>query len=133
MKKFFDPVARILLSLIFFISVLFILSNIMSTPNGYGNYQDMLGARGLPGIFAPLSILIQLVAGFTLIIGYKIKITAYVLAAYSFIWAIVYLLNAFSGQPHLLLMSLQYLTITGGLFYMGAHPANGFSIDGLKK
>jgi len=113
--------------------VLFILSNILNTPNGYGAYQDMLGARGLPGIFAPLSILIQFVGGLTLIIGYKIKITAYVLAAYSFIWAIVYLINAFSGQPHLLLMSLQYLTITGGLFYMGAHPANGYSIDSLKK
>lgn len=133
MEKFFDPVARILLSLIFFISVLFILSNIISTPNGYGNYQDMLGARGLPGIFAPLSILIQFVAGFTLIIGYKIKATAYILAGYSFIWSIVYLLNAFSGQPHLLLMALQYLTITGGLFYMGVHPANGYSIDNLKK
>ena len=133
MQNFYDPIARVLLSLIFFISVLFILSNILSTPNGYGNYQDMLGARGLPGIFAPLSILIQLVAGFTLIIGYKIKITAYVLAAYSFICSIVYLLNAFSGQPHLLLMALQYLTITGGLFYMGVRPATGYSIDGLKK
>jgi putative oxidoreductase len=133
MKKFFDPVARVLLSLIFFISVLFILNNILSTPNGYGAYQDMLGARGLPGIFAPLSILIQFVAGLTLIIGYKIKITAYVLAAYSLFWAIVYLINAFSGQPHLLLMALQYLAITGGLFYMGGHPATGFSIDNLKK
>ena len=34
----------------------------------------MLGARGLPGVFAPLSILIQFVAGLTLIIGYKIKL-----------------------------------------------------------
>ena len=133
MKKLFDPIARVLLSLIFFISVLFILNNIVNTPNGYAAYQDMLGARGLPGIFAPLSILIQFVAGLTLIIGYKIKITAYVLAAYSFIWSIVYLLNAFSGQPHLLLMALQYLTITGGLFYMGVHPAYGYSIDNLKK
>ena len=133
MKKFYDPIARVLLSLIFFISVLFILSNILSTPNGYGNYQDMLGARGLPGIFAPLSILIQFVGGLSLIIGYKIKITSYVLAAYSFIWSIVYLLNAFGGQPHLLLMFLQYLTITGGLFYMGVRPATGYSIDNLKK
>ena len=61
MQNLYDPIARVLLSLIFFISVLFILSNILSTPNGYGNYQDMLGARGLPGIFAPLSILIQFV------------------------------------------------------------------------
>lgn len=42
MQKLIDPIARILLSLIFFISVLFILSNILNTPNGYGSYQDML-------------------------------------------------------------------------------------------
>ena len=133
MKKFYDPIARVLLSVIFLISVLFTLSSILSTPNGYGIYQDKLGVLGLPGIFAPLSILIQFVGGLSLIIGYKIKITAYVLAAYSFIWSIVYLLNAFGGQPHLLLMFLQYLTITGGLFYMGVHPATGYSIDNLKK
>ena len=54
MKKFYDPIARVLLSLIFFISVLFILSNILSTPNGYGNYQDMLGARGFARDFCAI-------------------------------------------------------------------------------
>ena len=79
MEKFFGLIARVLLALIFFVSVLFILNNITTTPNGYAMYQDMLGARGLPGIFAPISILIQFIAGLSLILGYKISITTLIL------------------------------------------------------
>ena len=128
MEKFFGLFARVLLALIFFVSVLFILNNIITTPNGYAMYQDMLGARGLPGIFAPISILIQFIAGLSLILGYKIKMMAYILSGYALIWAIVYFLNALGGQP-LLLASLQYLAITGGLFHLASNPNTGISLD----
>ncbi|MBT5166607.1 DoxX family protein [Methylophilaceae bacterium] len=132
MGKFLGLSARVLMALIFFVSVIFIINNIYNTPNGYSLYQDLLGARGIPGIFAPISILVQLIAGFTLIIGYKIKITAYVLSIYSFIWALIYFMNALGGQP-LLLMSLQYLAISGGLLYLAINPDTGYSIDSCKK
>jgi putative oxidoreductase len=128
MEKFFGPISRVLLALIFFVSVLFILNNITTTPNGYSMYQDMLGARGLPGIFAPLSILIQFIIGLSLILGHKIKISAYILSAYSLIWAIIYFVSALGGQP-LLLMSLQYLAITGGLLNLASNPDTGMSLD----
>ncbi len=128
MEKFFGLISRVLLSLIFFVSVLFILNNIITTPNGYTMYQDMLGARGLPGIFAPISILIQFIAGLSLILGYKIKMMAYILSGYALIWAIIYFLNALGGQP-LLLASLQYLAITGGLFHLASNPNTGMSLD----
>tara|TARA_B100000780_G_scaffold263521_1_gene217463 strand:- start:196 stop:609 length:414 start_codon:yes stop_codon:yes gene_type:complete len=128
MEKFFGLIARVLLSLIFFVSVLFILNNIITTPGGYAMYQDMLGARGLPGIFAPISILIQFIAGLLLIVGYKIKTTAYILAGYALVWAITYFLNALGGQP-LLLNSLQYLALTGGLLHLGSNPKTGMSLD----
>ena len=92
-------------------------------------YQDMLGARGLPGIMAPLSILVQFLGGLALIIGFKTRIAAYILAAYSFLWAAVYFMNAMQGQP-VLIMSLLYVAITGGLLLVGAHPENtGCGID----
>ena len=128
MEKFFCPIARVLLALIFFVSVLFILNNITTTPNGYSMYQDMLGARGLPGIFAPISILIQFIIGLSLILGHKIKISAYILSGYSLIWAIIYFVSALGGQP-LLLMSLQYLAITGGLLHLASNPDTGMSLD----
>lgn len=129
MTKHIGLIARILLAQIFFISILFILNNIISTPGGYGMYQDMLGARGLPGIMAPLSILVQFLGGLALIIGFKTRIAAYILAAYSFLWAVVYFMNAMQGQP-VLIMSLLYVAITGGLLLVGAHPENtGCGID----
>ncbi|MGB4562727.1 MAG: DoxX family protein [Methylophilaceae bacterium] len=129
MTKHIGLIARILLAQIFFISILFILNNIISTPGGYGMYQDMLGARGLPGIMAPLSILVQFLGGLALIIGFKTRIAAYILAAYSFLWAAVYFMNAMQGQP-VLIMSLLYIAITGGLLLVGAHPENtGCGLD----
>ena len=113
------------LALIFFITVLLILNNIVTTPNGYSFYQDMLGAKGLPGIFAPISILIQFVFGLALILGYKIKISAYVLAGYSLVWAVIYFTNIN------LLMSLQYLAITGGLLHLGTQPNTWMSLDNI--
>ena len=129
MTKHIGLIARILLAQIFFISILFILNNIISTPGGYGMYQDMLGARGLPGIMAPLSILVQFLGGLALILGFKTRIAAYILAAYSFLWAAVYFMNAMQGQP-VLIMSLLYVAITGGLLLVGAHPENtGCGLD----
>ena len=129
MTKHIGLIARILLAQIFFISILFILNNIISTPGGYGMYQDMLGARGLPGIMAPLSILVQFLGGLALILGFKTRIAAYILAAYSFRWAAVYFMNAMQGQP-VLIMSLLYIAITGGLLLVGAHPENtGCGLD----
>ena len=129
MTKHIGLIARILLAQIFFISILFIINNIISTPGGYGMYQDMLGARGLHGIMAPLSILVQFLGGLALILGFKTRIAAYILAAYSFIWAVVYFMNAMQGQP-VLIMSLMYIAITGGLLLVGAHPENtGCGLD----
>lgn len=129
MTKHIGLIARILLAQIFFISILFIINNIISTPGGYGMYQDMLGARGLPGIMAPLSILVQFLGGLALILGFKTRIAAYILAAYSFLWAVVYFMNAMQGQP-VLIMSLLYIAITGGLLLVGAHPENtGCGLD----
>ncbi len=127
MENFFGLISRVLLALIFLVTVLLILNNIISTPNGYSFYQDMLGAKGLPGVFAPISILIQFIFGLTLILGYKTKLTAYVLASYSLIWAIIYFTNIN------LLMSLQYLAITGGLLHLAVYPNTGFSLDNLCK
>ena len=129
MSKHIGLISRILLAQIFFISILFILNNIISTPGGYGMYQDMLGARGLPGIMAPISILVQFVGGLALILGYKTKISAYVLSAYSILWALIYFMNAMQGQP-VLIMSLLYVAIAGGLLLVGAYPENtGCSLD----
>jgi putative oxidoreductase len=139
MSQYMGLIARVFLSSLYFISMLFILDFIVSTPQGYEAYQVSLMSKGLPGIFAPLSILIQIIFGAFLIAGFKIKLSSYIFAIYSLIWAITYFL--FMGNlpaevspsvyQDLILKGLQYLSLFGGFLYMAIHPEMSFSLDSL--
>lgn len=135
MEKFFSLIARVFLASVFFISVLLILNTIFSVPDGYTQYQNTLGVMGLPGIFAPISILVQLIAGLSLLLGYKIRVMAYVLSGYALIWSLTYGLNIYYGPPQLasyhLLSTLRYIAITGGLLHLAINPHSGISLDSL--
>lgn len=127
MNKNLGFVARVLLSLVFLGLVFGKLMAITSTPNGYLMYQQSLGQQfGLPGIFAPLLILIQLAGGFTLLLGYKIRFSAFILAGFSVFLAITL------GKVVLDVMFL-YLGIAGGLISLGNNPNTAFALDNLKK
>jgi len=139
MSQYMGLIARVFLSSLYFISMLFILDFIVSAPQGYEAYQVSLMSKGLPGIFAPLSILIQIIFGAFLIAGFKIKLSSYIFAIYSLIWAITYFL--FMGNlpaevspsvyQDLILKGLQYLSLFGGFLYMAIHPEMPFSLDSL--
>ena len=139
MSQYMGLIARVFLSSLYFISMLFILDFIVSTPQGYEAYQVSLMSKGLPGIFAPLSILIQIIFGAFLIAGFKIKLSSYIFAIYSLIWAITYFL--FMGNlptevsptvyQDLILKGLQYLSLFGGFLYMAIHPDMPYSLDSL--
>ena len=62
MQKYQTTVARILLASVFLGVVLLKLVAITSQPDGYLHYQMTLGQFGLPLLFAPLLILVQLLA-----------------------------------------------------------------------
>lgn len=122
MQKFVPTLARVLLSQIFLIQFIMLIYGFMHNPTGYQDYQVGLGMLGLPGIFAPLIILVNLVGGLALFLGYKTKLAAIVMA----IWAV---LIAFL----LKLPPLQYLAIAGGLLLLSAYPSTAFSLDNFKK
>ena len=129
MNQYLPVLARILLAQIFVIAVFITLAQITGNPDGYKAYGDYLGAHGLPGIFAPLTILIQLVFGFGLLLGFKTKLCAYVLAVYALFIALFMKLQEPSG----LILTLQYLAIAGGLIMIALHHKMACSLDNLKK
>ncbi len=126
MQKYQTATARILLALVFLGLVVLRLTAIMSHPNGYIDYQVTLGQVGLASVFAPLLILVQLVAGLGLLVGYKTKLFACVLAGLAFFLAVV--LGRF--QPEVMFL---YFGITGGMLLLAAHPQTNCSIDNIKK
>ena len=133
MNKFLPAIARVFLAQIFLVSILISLIGIMSTPNGYISYQNGLMSHGLPGIFAPISVIVQLLGGLTLFIGFKTRLTAFVLTIYTLINALSYLYT-FTIMPSPvnlipLQQALQYLAITGGLIVLIQNPVTTFALD----
>jgi putative oxidoreductase len=126
MNKFIPVVARLLLAQIFLVAIVIQLTIIMNDPNGYENYRIYLGQYGLPGIFAPLMILVQLLGGTALLLGYKTKISAYVLAGYAVFIAFALKFN----EP---IVFMQYLAIAGGMLALTAIAPTVCSLDNLKK
>ena len=126
MDKYLGVLARILLASIFLGAVSMRLIAIQSAPDGYDQYLALLGHLGLPGIFAPLLILIQLVGGIALLVGFKTKTFAYVMAGFSLFLAVVL------GQLDFSVMFL-YLGLTGGLLMLALNPQTACSLDNLKK
>lgn len=122
MQRYLTALARILLAQVFLLQIAMLLVGLFSNPEGYQQYQASLANLGLPGIFAPLIILVQLVGGLALFFGYKTKFFALLMAIYAVI--ISFLLH---------LPVLQYLAIAGGLLMLYLNPVTACSVDNLKK
>ena len=122
MQKYQTAAARILLALVFLGLVLLRITAIMGSPDGYLQYQMTLGQFGLPGIFAPLLILVQSVAGFALLLGYKTQLFARVLAVLSVFLALVLGLKF----PELFFL---YMGIAGGMLLLSIYPQTACSLD----
>lgn len=126
MNHYLAAVSRIFLGTIFLGPVIIRLSSIVNQPDGYVAYQALLGHLGLPGIFAPVIIFIQLVGGAALVLGYGTRFVAFFLAAFALFLAFV----LGRMQPEVMFL---YMGIAGGLVMLALNPQTSFSLDNLKK
>jgi len=127
MNKFLPAIGRVFIAQIFFISIILTIVEINSTVNGYQIYQEQLMSKGLYGIFAPISILVQLVFGLSLLVGYKTRVSSLALTIYSLLLSFIYF------NIGNLLLSLQYIAITGGLIILMQNPVTTFALDNVSK
>ena len=122
MCRFQTAAARIMLGLVFFGIVVLKLMAILNTPEGYLQYQMMLGQFGLPAVFAPLLILIQFVFGLSLILGFKTRLSAIVLGVLAAFMALVL------GQASLDAF-FAYMGVAGGMWMLAIYPQTACSLD----
>lgn len=135
MNKFLPVIARVFIAQIFLVSILISLNGILNTPDGYIAYQNGLMSHGLPGIFAPISVIVQLLGGLALFVGFKTRFAALILTIYTLINALSYLYT-FTILPSPvnlipLQQALQYLAITGGLIVLMQNPVTTFALDNV--
>jgi len=95
--------------------------------SGYEGTAGYMEAMGVPGMLLPLVIILELVAGLALIVGFKTKWAAAALAGFTVLAAVLFHAD-FSDQTQMILFMKNW-AITGGLLLVYVYGAGELSID----
>ncbi len=118
------PLGRLLISFMF----------LMSGLNKAGNYSNTSGwmeSMGVSSSILPLVILLEIIGAFAIIVGWHTKITAFLLAGFSIISALIFH-SDFSNQIEMI-MFMKNFAIAGGFLILVANGAGNYSLDNRKK
>ncbi|PRC94583.1 DoxX family protein [Solimicrobium silvestre] len=112
-----------------FLSAIFILSG-FSKLGAIEPTQVYMQAMGMPSILLWPTIVLEIGAGFLVILGFQTRISAFLLAGFSLITAVVFH-NDFTSQVNMI-MFLKNISMTGGFLLLAAVGPGLFSIDKRK-
>lgn len=115
--------ARVLLALLFIVAGLGKLGDVA----GFTGYMV---SGGIPAIFAWPTILLEVLGGLAILIGFQTRIAALALAGFTLLAAVLY--HFVPADQMQMTMFLKNLAITGGLLLLARHGAGKLSVDGRK-
>lgn len=118
---YLSPLARLFIAIIF----------LMSGLNKIGNYENTaywMEAVGVPSLFLPIVIALEIVGGLAIILGWKARIFSFLLAGFCMLSAIVFHSN-FADQNEMINF-MKNIAIAGGFLTITINGAGSFSLDG---
>ena len=124
MANIFDLIGRIFISLVFLLSGYNKIFNFEST-------TEWMGGFGLPGFLLWPAILLEVIFPIFIIIGYKTKISAYLLALFCISTALIFHLH-FSNQMQTIAL-LKNVGLAGGFLFIAVHGTGNWAVDKKKK
>jgi putative oxidoreductase len=95
--------------------------------SGYAGMQGYMESMGVPGALLPLVIVLEVLGGITLMLGWHTRVTAFLLAGFTLLATLIFHSNL--GDQTQMLFFLKNLSITGGLLMVVSHGAGPYSID----
>jgi len=119
-QKYSSLVGRIFISLIFLVAGL-------SKISGYDATQAYMQAMGVNEQLLILVIITEVLGAIAIIIGYKTRLAAFLLAGFSILAAILFHAD-FSDQMQSILF-MKNIAISGGLLLIVSHGAGYLSVD----
>jgi putative oxidoreductase len=119
-QKFAELAARILLAALFLISGL----NKIAQYSGTVGYMESMG---VPGQLLPVVIAIEVLGALALIVGWKTRIVASVLAGFTVVAAVVF--HGKLSDPQQFVHFLKNVSIAGGFLVLIVNGAGPLSLD----
>ena len=114
------PIGRVFIALIF----------VMSGLNKLGNYANTAGwmdAMGVPDGLLPVVIVLEVLGGLAIIIGWQTRIASFLLAGFCLLSALLFHNNL--GDQNEMIQFMKNVAIAGGFLFLTAHGAGKFSLD----
>jgi len=115
-----ELIGRILLATIFLISGLGKIS-------AYAGTAGYMASMGVPGALLPLVIATEVLGGLAIVLGYRTRITAFLLAGFTMLAALIFHHNL--GDQIQMIMFLKNVAITGAFLLLVVHGAGVWSLD----
>lgn len=123
-QNFADFAGRAMISAIFLISGLGKIS-------GYAGTQDYMEAMGVPGALLPLVIALEVGGALAIIIGYRMRVAAFLLAGFSVLSALLF--HRALGDQVQFIMFMKNVAIAGGFLLLVARGPGEWSLDARRE
>jgi len=121
MDKVIELLGRVLLGHIF------LLAGLNKIGAGYEGTAGYMDSMGVPGALLPLVIILEIVGGLMVIVGFKVKWAAYALAAFTVVAGVIFHSNLADQMQ--MIMFMKNMSITGGLLLLSVYGSGEFSLD----
>ena len=108
------------------LSVLFLLSGVGKI-GAYAATAAYMSSAGVPSVLLPVVIATEVLGATAIILGWQTRITAFLLAGYTLLAALVFHIN-FADQMEMI-MFLKNVSIAGGFLLLVVNGAGPLSLD----
>src|SRR5712671_1772365 len=106
---------------------LFLLSGLSKVGPGFAATAEYMNSVGVSGALLPLVVATEIVGALAIIVGWKTRIVAFLLAGFTLLSAALFHNNL--GDQTQMIMFLKNVSITGGFLILVANGAGALSID----
>ena len=120
MKDYSVLTGRILMSAIFIMAGL---NKIV----GYDGTQAYMDSVGVPGMLLPLVILLEVLGGLCILLGFKTQLAAWALAGFSVVSAVLF--HFHPEEQIQMIMLMKNFAMAGGFLFLAAYGAGTISLD----
>lgn len=118
------PLGRLFLALIFIIMGTSKLGTFAAT-------QGWMESAGVPGILLPVVIALEILGGFAILLGWRTRVVALLLAGFSLLTAVVF--HADFADQNQFIAFLKNVALAGGFLMLVAQGAGGYSLDSRRE